>query len=52
MGLPDADFGGLALLENNLQLQEMPQAFDFVQMNSRSSHEKECAVLLNPTACP
>lgn len=45
MGLPDTDFGGLALRKNNLQLQEMPQAFDFVQVDSRSADKKKCSVL-------
>ncbi len=52
MGLPNAGFGGLALIEDNLQFQKMPQTFHLIEMNSCSSDEKQRAALPNTTCAP
>jgi hypothetical protein len=45
VGLSNAALSGFAIFKYYLQLEEAAQSLDLVQMDSRSSNEKECSML-------
>src|SRR6266487_42968 len=45
----DTRFREFTFVESDLELKKVPQAFDVVQVDTCSSDEKECSMLLNPT---
>ena len=45
VGLSNAALSSFAIFEYHLQLEEAAQSLDLVQMDPRSSSEKECSVL-------
>src|SRR5437773_10795168 len=49
LSFADTRFREFTFVENDLKLKKVPPALDVVQVDTCSSDEKECSMLLNPT---